>query len=238
MPKAKLVTRTASTSSVSTDNIPKGTGLTNAELDSNFLNLRDQGWRLRADDSTQHTITADTQITFQGGVITADANGDITVADLGGGSTETSASVFTSFQVSETGASGTDLGNYMRVNSAQIDFNHQGQAFLSTAKFRIYGSDAQQANGNIPFEVGLSQVSDVRINEIKYPSTDGVVGSSPWSNGSGELFLTSVNRLPIHASTAMPNGVPGAVICISDNGYKPAYYDNNNWKYIHDNSNV
>ena len=84
MPKAKLVTRSASTSSVTTDSIPKGSGLTNVELDSNFLNLRDAGWRLRADDSTQHTITADTQINFAGGTITTDANGDITVSNLGG----------------------------------------------------------------------------------------------------------------------------------------------------------
>ena len=90
MPKAKLVTRSETTSSVTTDSIPKNSGLTNAELDSNFINLRDQGWRLRADDSTQHTITADTQINFAGGTITTDANGDITVSDLGGsGAAET-----------------------------------------------------------------------------------------------------------------------------------------------------
>ena len=84
MPKAKLVTRSETTTSVTTDTIPKNSGLTNAELDSNFINLRDQGWRLRADDSTQHTITADTQINFSGGTITADANGDITISDLAG----------------------------------------------------------------------------------------------------------------------------------------------------------
>ena len=50
MPKAKLVTRSATSSTVTADSIPKGSGLTNEELDSNFINLRDQGWRLRADD--------------------------------------------------------------------------------------------------------------------------------------------------------------------------------------------
>ena len=87
MPKAKLVTRTASTSSVSTDNIPKNTGLTNAELDSNFLNLRDQGFRIRADDSTQHTVNAATQVTVTGATVTA-SGGDLTVA-TGGSGTET-----------------------------------------------------------------------------------------------------------------------------------------------------
>jgi hypothetical protein len=87
MPKAKLVTRTSSTTSVTTDNIPKGSGLTNAELDSNFLNLRDQGFRIRADDSTQHTVTADTQVTFTGATVTS-SGGDLTVA-TGGSGTET-----------------------------------------------------------------------------------------------------------------------------------------------------
>ena len=110
MPKAKLVTRSETTTSVTTDTIPKNSGLTNAELDSNFINLRDQGWRIRADDSTQHTITADTQVNFPNATITANANGDIEV-DIS--STTNSQSVFTSFQVSTTGATGTDVGNLM-----------------------------------------------------------------------------------------------------------------------------
>ena len=39
--KAKLVTRTASSSSVAADNLAKGTELTFAEMDSNLINLRD-----------------------------------------------------------------------------------------------------------------------------------------------------------------------------------------------------
>ena len=87
MPKAKLVTRSESTSSVTADTIPKNSGLTNAELDSNFFNLRDQAWRIRADDSTQHNVTADTQITFTGASVTASGT-DLTIA-TGGAGTET-----------------------------------------------------------------------------------------------------------------------------------------------------
>ena len=50
--KAKLVTRGISTSTVSADSIPKGSGLSNDELDSNFLNLRDASIGIAADDST------------------------------------------------------------------------------------------------------------------------------------------------------------------------------------------
>lgn len=149
MPKAKLVTRSETTTSVTTDTIPKNSGLTNAELDSNFINLRDQGWRLRADDSTQHTVTADTQVNFPNATITANANGDIEV-DIS--STTNSQSVFTSFQVSTTGATGTDVGNLMRVSSSHIDFNHQGSA---VPDFTVYGQDAQSSTGRRPFTINI-----------------------------------------------------------------------------------
>ena len=210
MPKAKLVTRSASTTSVTTDSIPKGSGLTNAELDSNFLNLRDQGWRLRADDSTQHTITADTQINFDGATITADANGDITVSNLAGGIGSTSQSVFTSFQVQSTGATGTDLGNYFRVNSGQIDFNHQGNAFNSGAKFAVYGSGAQTSTSKRPFTINLDGTNE-----------GCEVGLAPYNSS----YLPTVYT-------------PGLLISISSSGYKPAYYDGSTWRYVHDNSAV
>jgi hypothetical protein len=50
--KAKLVTRTEISSSVTTDSIPKNDTLTYEELDSNLINLRDQSFGLVGDDST------------------------------------------------------------------------------------------------------------------------------------------------------------------------------------------
>ena len=207
MPKAKLVTRSESTSSVTADNIPKNSGLTNAELDSNFINLRDQGWRLRADDSTQHTVNADTQINFDGATITADANGDIVVSGLGA-ENPTDLSVFTSFQVSPTGATGTGIGSFMRVNDSQIDFNHQG-AYGQGETFTVYGSDGQQANGRRPFTINL------------------------FTNQGCEVGLAAYH------STSMPTtNTNGLMICVSNNNYRPAYWDGSNWRYVHDNSTV
>jgi hypothetical protein len=205
MPKAKLTTRSESTTSVVADNIPKGSGLTNAELDSNFLNLRDQGWRIRADDSTQHTITADTQVNFPNAAITANANGDIEVSIS---NTGTSASIFTSFQVSSTGATGTDIGNYMRVNSSQIDFNHQGS--MNGATFCVYGDDAQSATGSRPFCINLDGTHE-----------GCEIGLAPYSSSALPTVYT-----------------PGMLICISNNSYRPAYWDGSNWRYVHDNSAV
>ena len=133
MPKAKLVTRSATSSTVTADSIPKGSGLTNAELDSNFINLRDQGWRLRADDSTQHTITADTQINFDGGTITTDANGDITISDLAGsGGTITALNNRTADRLTTIGATTSELDG-----EANLTFN--GSRLDVTGSFRISG---------------------------------------------------------------------------------------------------
>jgi len=79
--KAKLTTRSISTTTVTTDNIPKGTGLTNSELDSNFLNLRDQSIAI-SDGSNSTDIEAGDTITFSGATVSGNT---ITVA----GGTET-----------------------------------------------------------------------------------------------------------------------------------------------------
>lgn len=205
MPKAKLTTRGLTTTTVTTNTIPKNAGLTNAELDSNFLNLRDQAWRIRADDSTLHEITADTQVNFPNATITANANGDIEVSIP---NTGTSASIFTSFTVSSTGATGTDIGNYMRVNSSQIDFNHQGS--MTGATFCVYGDDAQTANGSRPFCINLDGAHE-----------GCEIGLAPYSSSALPTVYT-----------------PGMLICISNNSYRPAYWDGSNWRYVHDNSAV
>jgi hypothetical protein len=110
MPKAKLVTRTSSTANA-TDNIPKNLGLTNAELDGNFIGLRDQGWRVRSDDSTQHTVTADTQVTFTGATVTS-SGGDLTIETGGGNETITALTSSTAITVD------CSLGNFFTVTLA------------------------------------------------------------------------------------------------------------------------
>jgi hypothetical protein len=85
--KAKLVTRGISTTTVTTDSIPKGSGLTNSELDSNFLNLRDQTLGIKGSDSTVFDIKAGDTVTFTDAIITSDSTG-IFVATGGGGRSE------------------------------------------------------------------------------------------------------------------------------------------------------
>ena len=77
MPKAKLTTRERTTSNVSTDTLAKGTQLTHAEADSNFINLRDQSFGLADDSSTVLQVSADKTITVAGGTnCTTSLSGD------------------------------------------------------------------------------------------------------------------------------------------------------------------
>lgn len=89
MPKrATLSTRAISTSTATTDQLPKGSGLTTSELDSNFLELRDQTFGVVGDDSATIDIAAGGTLYIQGGenITTAtNSDGSITINSTGGG---------------------------------------------------------------------------------------------------------------------------------------------------------
>lgn len=80
--KAKLTTRQESTSQVSSDNFAKGSELTYAEADSNFLNLRDQSFAI-SDGSTSTDIEAGETITFSGATVSGNT---VSITGGGGGS--------------------------------------------------------------------------------------------------------------------------------------------------------
>ena len=84
--KAKLITRSATTTSVSSDNLNKGTALEFAELDSNLINLRDQTIGIVGDDSSGINIAAGDTLTIAGGtnVTTAVAGNTCTITASGG----------------------------------------------------------------------------------------------------------------------------------------------------------
>jgi len=86
--RAKLTTRGISTSTVSTDTLPKSAALTNNELDSNFLNLRDQSFSIVGDDSSGIDIRAgDTiKLTGSGGATVTASGSTITISASGSGS--------------------------------------------------------------------------------------------------------------------------------------------------------
>tara|TARA_R110000868_G_scaffold4056_9_gene24777 strand:- start:704 stop:1048 length:345 start_codon:yes stop_codon:yes gene_type:complete len=85
--RAKLVTRTATTSSNSTENLNKGSKLTFTEMDSNFIELQNQSIGIVGDDSSGINISAGETIRFigAGGATIAVADDTVTITAGGGG---------------------------------------------------------------------------------------------------------------------------------------------------------
>ncbi len=236
MPKAKLTTRTLTTTSVTADSIPKNAGITANELDSNFINLRDQSWTIRADDSTLHQVPAGTQVNFDGATITAASNGDI-VVDIGGGTIGDLSIVGSSIiapsngnlrlttsgtgnvvvqdtflyvsQLSSGGPDNEGQGEIMRVgydSGNKIDFNHNGNG---GGTFSVYGTAGQTSSGMVPLQVTMSGTHE-----------GTVITLAPYDSGS------------------MPTGHAGKMVAVENQSHKPAYHDGSVWRYVHDNSTV
>ena len=110
--KAKLVTRSTDTSTVTEDTLNKGSALTHGELDSDLINLRDQSIGIASDDSTVIDVGMGNTLTIAGGAgisttvsgqtVTIAADGTITI--VGDDSTGTAITIGETFKIA--GASG------------------------------------------------------------------------------------------------------------------------------------
>ena len=87
MPKrATLTTRSLTSPSTASDQIPKNSGLVGSELDSNFLELRDQTFGVVADDSSTIDIKAGDTLYLQGGTnctTSTNSDGSVTINESG-----------------------------------------------------------------------------------------------------------------------------------------------------------
>ena len=227
--KAKLTTRSTATTTVTSDNLAKGTELSFNEADSNFINLRDQSIAI-SDGVTTTDIEAGETITFSGASVsgnTVTITGGASLGDLTAvGSTLSAPSnanlrlqasgtgqveVHDGLIVSLNGASNEGQGEVFRAQPGTgpemtIDINHNGQPVNPSSKFSVYGSDGQSAGGNIPFQIVLADQANVKINGMKFPSSDGGNGQYLTTNGSGTLSwststLTSFGDLTAVGST-------------------------------------
>ena len=112
--KAKLITRGISTSTVSANSIPKGSGLSNDELDSNFLNLRDANIGIAADDSTVIDLGLGNTLKVAGGTGITTAVSGQTLTITGTGTVETITALTSSAAITVN----CDLGTVFTVTLA------------------------------------------------------------------------------------------------------------------------
>ena len=133
MPKANLVTRTATSSSVTDTNLNKGSALTHAEMDSNLINLRDASFGIADDSSTVLQITKDKTITIAGGTnCTTALSGDTLTINSTGEVTGSSTTTFTN-KTFDADATGNSLTN--------IDVANLKSGVLDTDISSVSGSD-------------------------------------------------------------------------------------------------
>jgi len=184
--------------------------MTNDELDSNFLNIRDASIGIAADDSTvidiglgntlkvigaggtttsvsgqTLTITAGSattgDLTLTGSTISAPSNANLKLTTSGTGAVEIHDA---NFIISDPGAGNEAQGEIARIGATQVDFNHNGN---QNSTFSIYGNDGQASGAVIPFQVDMSQQAQVRINNMLFPTTTGSNGQVLTTNGSYTL---------------------------------------------------
>lgn len=125
--KAKLVTRSEITSSVTIDSIPKNDTLTYEELDSNLINLRDQSFGLVGDDSTGVDVAMGDTIKVAGSTnITTAMSGDtLTITGPGAVSDLTNDTGFITASTTDTLTNKTiDATNNTLSNIANSSLTH------------------------------------------------------------------------------------------------------------------
>jgi len=224
--KAKLTTRERTTSNVSSDNLNKGSELSFAEADSNFINLRDQSIAI-SDGSTTTDIEAGETITFSGASVSGNTvtitggGGDIgnlqvndtrlepitTNDDLILDANGTGAVIVDSsnFYVNQPGDSGAQLGSRMRITPFNgVEISHEGR--FSGDVFTVYGAFGQEAAYRTPFEVKAGNFNSggspsntdgqVYINGIKFPTGPGSNGQYLQTNGTDEYSWATIPEVP------------------------------------------
>ena len=79
--KAAIVTRSQTTSTLTSDNLNKNEPLTFADIDSTLINLRDATFGIQADDSTTQNISQGDTIIVKGGtgVTTSTSGSTVTI---------------------------------------------------------------------------------------------------------------------------------------------------------------
>ena len=163
MPKAKLVTRTATSSTVTDDNLNKASALTHAEMDSNLINLRDSSFGIADDSSTVLQVTNDKTITIAGSGTVATALSGDTLTLTGSGITASSTDTLTNktFDANGTGNSisnieTADIAAGTLVTAAEgIGSNNNDTTIPTSAAVKAYadsvGGGGGASTGDITF---------------------------------------------------------------------------------------
>ena len=198
--KAKLVTRTATSSSVTEDNIAKDAALTHAELDSDLINLRDQTIGIVGDDSATIDIKAGDSLYIQGGtnVTTAtNSDGTITINSTASG-TITALNNQSANRLVSIGSTTTQL-------DGEANLTFDGTDLLVAGTGKLYLNDAGgehiSGSGSVLSIAGGSEI-DLTATAIDINGTCDV--SSTLTNASTAVNVAGKQTIWIPANAMTP----------------------------------
>ena len=220
--KAKLTTRTLTTSNVSADNLNKGSELTFQQADSNFLNLRDQSIGIASDDSTTIDIGMGNTLKVAGsGTVTTAVSGQ-TLTITGTGAASTGDIIFSNNIISSANTNQDIILDTNGTGLVQIDVGSGGGLYVGssanggvsdgnvmrltfadsdinhngqlTGDFTIYGPQGQELNHKTPFQVKMNTnpYGELLLYSQKWPTSDGTVGQILTTDGAGNLSWSTL----------------------------------------------
>jgi len=243
--RAKLTTRGISTTTVTTDTLPKNASLTNNELDSNFINLRDQTFSIVGDDSTGIDIKAGDTIKFAGsGGATITATGSTITVTAGGGGGGTGDLTIVGSTIS--GPSNADIDitaggtGDINLNADTVRIGDQNTSVVLTSNGSTSGDFTIKIGSDTTPYIKLTDAGYIEIvpdtNSTTYLKSDFTTlgsGSSSGTlntNGAVDLIL-STNTSGTSSRIELKPGTNGG-INIWPNGTGKIQLDNHYWPNI------
>jgi len=240
--KAKLVTRQATTTSVTADNLNKGSALEFAELDGNLINLRDQTFGVVGDDSATIDIAAGGTLYIQGGTnVTTATNSDGTITINSSAASDVFKTISVAGQSDVVADANTDTltlaaGSGMTITtnagSDTITFASSGGASLGD--LTVVGSTLSSPS-NADFTINSSGTGNVIIEKLIIRDGPSSANSITTESGYG-LNLTATNGNMSLSANAISmssslhvglGGVDSGGILIEDNTIKTARSNEN-----------
>jgi len=130
-------------------------------------------------------------------------------------------------------------GNKDFLNSGDRVFNFLGSGWDGSADTpgNYYGAFASV--GEFILSASEDHSASARGGKWEFITTTsgGTTKNAKMTIGD-HVTMNNLLELQAYASGSLPTGVNGAIISISDNSYKPAYYNGSSWRYVADDSAV
>ena len=200
MTKAKLTTRGISSTTVTSDNLAKGSQLTHNQLDSNFLNLRDATFGVVADDSATIQVGMDSTLEIKGGtnITTAtDSGGVLTINAAAGttlsGSTNNTITTVTGASAIQGEANLTFNGSTLAVTGAGTFSTTLGVTGASTLDGVTVSDNTISSNAsNANLEINANGSGTVNLENLKIGTSGSTVTTILDEDAMGTDSATSL----------------------------------------------